>query len=132
MKKLLVALVVMLMALACGPYYVDQLEDPAEAMWLSKVMVREYVSNPIRFELEHMYSQFRVRGKIRRIGVDSIRFSRGFLRQGDHLECRFTDPTELVGLSRKDNVTVVGVIESVAHPSLTSPVLHMVDCMLAK
>ena len=120
----------LLLALACVPSDASQLKDPAEAKWFARVMATEYKKNPVRFGLERMGSQFRVYGEIRKIKADGIQFDNGFMKEGNHLECRFADLMELVDLSRRDKVMVVGTIESVERPSLSSSVLHMVDCKL--
>ena len=92
----------------------------------------EYEKNPIRFEEERIGDQFHVYGEIRRVEADRIKFApKGFGSRGNRLECRFADPSELIDLSRKDNVTVVGTVESIERPHSRYPALHMVDCRLA-
>ena len=54
MKKLLGVSVILLLALACGPYDTSQLEDPAKAELLARVIIMEYEKNPILFERERM------------------------------------------------------------------------------
>ena len=131
MKKLLIVFIVLLIAtLSCAPSDAGQLEDPAEAKWFARVMSKEYAQNPVRFGLARMGSQFHVHGKIQRITADGLRFDNGFMKEGNHLECRFSYMDELVDLSRGDKVTVVGTVESIGRPSLSSRVLYMVDCEL--
>ena len=131
MKKLLGVSVILLLALACGPYDTSQLDDPAKAELLARVIIMEYEKNPIRFDKERIGDQFRVYGEIRRIEADRIKFSpRTFGSGGNRLECRFADPAELTGLSRKDKVTVVGTVESIERPHSRHPALHMTDCKL--
>ena len=133
MNKLLgVSTILLVLTLACGPYSVDQLEDPAKAELLARAIIMEYEKNPIRFEKERIGNQFRVHGEIRRVEADRIKFApKGFGSRGNRLECRFADSAELTGLSRKDKVTVVGIVESVERPHSRYPALHMVDCRLA-
>ena len=132
MKNLLIVSVALLvLTLACGPYDTSQLENPAKAKLLARVIIMEYEKNPIRFDKERIGNQFRVYGEIYRIEADRIKFSsKGFWNAGNRLECRFADPAELTGLSRKDKVTVVGTVESVERPHSRYPALHMVDCRL--
>ena len=105
-------------------------KDPAEAKWFARVMSKEYKQNPVRFGLARMGSQFHVYGKIQRITADGLRFDNGFMKEGNHLECRFSYMDELVDLSRGDKVTVVGTVESLGRPGFSSLVLYMVNCEL--
>ena len=134
MKKLLVAFafaLVLLMALACGPSDTSQLDDPAKANRLAWMITREYRGNPVRFELEHAGTQHRVHGKVYRIiSGGSVRFSRGW-GWGSPLVCHFTNPRELVNLSKGDKIVVTGVAAHVKGPR-GREMFHMVDCKLDK
>ena len=132
MKKLLVAFAfaLLLLALACGPSDASQLDDPAKAKRLAWMITKEYRGDPVRFELEHAGTQYRIYGRTRRIiSGRSVGFSRGW-GPGSPLVCHFADPKELANIRIWDKIILTGVVSHV-EGSRGHEVLHMDDCKLA-